>query len=90
MENRNIIWNNIETSKPLAFETGEWDGKKSREILVFTKNMKYHIAVMYEGILDGHEFFDFYDQRDFEIQNVTHWAEINFPLTIVTKNQYGK
>jgi hypothetical protein len=35
---------------------------------------------MYEGVLDGSEFCDFYDQKDFEIKNVEYWTEIDSPF----------
>jgi hypothetical protein len=34
---------------------------------------------MYEGILDGTEFCEFYDDRDWEIKNVEYWIEIEKP-----------
>ncbi len=72
-----MIWKDINKEKPLAYRDGDWDGKKSDLILVCTMGRKYHVAVMYEGILDGSEFCDFYDDRDFEIHNVKFWAEID-------------
>ena len=75
-----MIWNNIKDKKPLAYKTGCWDGKKSDKILVCTVGGKYHIAEMYEGILDGKEFCDFYDDRDWDISNVVFWAEIDSPF----------
>jgi hypothetical protein len=39
-----------------------------------------HVARCYGGYLDGSEFLDFYDHRDFEIEgNITHW--MNLPST---------
>jgi hypothetical protein len=75
-----MIWYNVINSNPLATETGGWDGKRSDKILVFTRNRKYHVARMYNVIMDGHQTFDFYDDSDFEIQHVTHWIEIDGPL----------
>ena len=75
-----IIWNKIKERKPLAYKTGLFDGKKSDKVLVTEQYGKYHIAEMYEGFLDGSEFCDFYDDRDFEIKDVEYWAEINSPF----------
>jgi len=75
-----MIWNDVSKRKPLATKTGCWDGKKSDEILVYTRNQQYHVAVMYHVIMDGIESFDFYDDRDFEIQNVLYWTEIDCPF----------
>ena len=60
--------------------TGGWDGKKSDKILVCTRSGQYHVAVMYHVKMDGSESFDFYDDRDFEIQNVQYWTEIDRPF----------
>ena len=35
---------------------------------------------MYEGVLDGSEFCDFYDKNDFEVKNVEYWTEIDSPF----------
>ena len=75
-----MIWHNLANKKPLAYKTGGWEGRKSDKILVCTMGGKYHVAEMYEGILDGNEFCDFYDDRDFEIQNVKYWTEIDRPF----------
>jgi hypothetical protein len=75
-----MLWTNINNKRPLAYQTGSWDGKKSDKVLVCTLCGKYYVAEMYEGILDGSEFFDFYDNRDFEIKNVAFWTEIYSPF----------
>lgn len=75
-----MIWYKIENRKPIATESGCWDGLKSSKILVATRSMTIHIVEMYEGILDGSEFCNFYDDRDFEIENVILWAEIDSPF----------
>ena len=75
-----MLWYKIENKKPIASERGCWDGLKSDKILVATRSRKIHIAEMYEGILDGSEFRTFYDDRDFEIENVILWAEIDSPF----------
>ena len=82
-----MIWNKIEDIKPLAYMTGGWDGKKSDRVLVRTQNGKYYVAEMYEGVLDGSKFFDFYDHYGFEISNVTFWAEIEFPSENKNENK---
>lgn len=75
-----MLWYKIKDRKPIATESGCWDGLKSGKILVATRNKTIHVAEMYEGILDGHEFCNFYDDRDFEIDNVVMWAEIDEPF----------
>jgi hypothetical protein len=73
-------WKNIKDRKPHAYQIGHWDGKKSDEVLVCTRSGEFHVAVMYHVIMDGSESFDFYDSRDFDIQNVEYWTEIDRPL----------
>ena len=75
-----MVWYKIEVKPPIATETGDWDGKKSDKILVATRNKKMHIAEMYEGTMDGSHFRNFYDDRDFEIENVILWAELDVPF----------
>ena len=75
-----MIWYKLKEKRPLAYKTGLFDGKKSDKVLVADQYGKYHIAEMYEGVLDGSAFCDFYDQKDFEIKNVEYWTEIDSPF----------
>lgn len=75
-----MIWYELKQKKPLAYKTGLFDGKKSDKVLVADGSGTYHIAEMYEGILDGFEFCNFYDRNDFEIINVKFWTEISRPF----------
>lgn len=72
-----MIWIDITQRKPIAYESGNWDGLRSSKVLVCTLARTYHVAVMYEGVMDGSEFCDFYDDNDFEIMNVKWWTEID-------------
>ena len=74
-----MTWNDASKIKPLAYKVGGWDGRKSDKVLVCTFGGKFHVAEMYEGILDGSEFCDFYDDRDFYIPNVRYWTNIDEP-----------
>lgn len=75
-----MIWYNIKNKKPLAYKSGGWDGEKNDKILVYTLTRRYYVVEMYKVILDGSEFCDFYDDRDFEIENVAFWTEIDSPF----------
>ena len=75
-----MVWYKIENKKPIASESGDWDGLRSNKILVCTMNKNIYIAVMYEGTLDGSVFCEFYDDKDFAIQNIVLWTEINTPF----------
>ncbi len=43
-----MIWYKIENKKPIAYKTGNWDGKKSDKLLVSTLNGGCHVAEMYD------------------------------------------
>jgi hypothetical protein len=73
-------WNNVKNKKPIAAESGDWDGLRSDKVLVCDKYGTYHIAVMYEGFLDGSDFCDFFDNHDFEVKDVVFWLEIKAPF----------
>lgn len=75
-----MIWHKLKDKKPLTYKSGGWEGLKSDKILVCTMSGKFHVAEMYEGILDGSEFCDFYDMNDFQINNVAYWTEIDNPF----------
>jgi hypothetical protein len=75
-----MLWYKLENKKPIATESGDWDGLKSDKVLVATRMQTMHIATMYVGTMDGSQFMDFYDDRDFEIKHVTMWAEIDNPF----------
>lgn len=75
-----MIWHELKNNKPLAYESGYWDGLKSDKVLVATKDKTITVAVMYEGILDGCSFCDFYDINDFELDHVIYWAKIDSPF----------
>lgn len=70
------VWKDIEKEKPIATETGDWDGRKSGRILVIGESNIPEIGTMYEGIMDGNKFCDFYDDNDYEIKGVRLWTEI--------------
>lgn len=69
-------WIKLADKKPSAYQSGAWDGLKSDEILVLTNTGRMYLAVMYEASMDGSYFCEFYDVRDYEVKDITHWAEI--------------
>lgn len=72
-------WRNIEKTKPICYKTGDWDGKKSDEILISDFNGKFHVVTCYETILQGEKIYDFYDSNDYEVGNFLLWTEIPEP-----------
>lgn len=73
MEN---FWNLVEEKKPNSYKTGHWDGRMSDDILFSDKDGLCFVGTCYQGILDGSEYCCFYDKNDFDIPNITHWANI--------------
>jgi len=73
MEN---FWKKVSEQKPYSYKTGHWDGKMSDEIMFVDESGIYYVGKCYQGVMDGSEFCDFADQNDFEVENVTHWANI--------------
>lgn len=71
-----ICWVDIDKEKPLAYETGEWDGKRTDFLLITTNSGDVAIARGYIGFMDGSIFCDFYDKHDYEKANVKYWAEL--------------
>jgi hypothetical protein len=70
-------WVSVNDRTPHAWESGNWDGKRSDKVLCQDSKGEYHIAEVYEGTLDGSRFVNWYDSRDYEIDNVVKWKEIN-------------
>ena len=70
------FWKLIEEQKPHSYKSGHWDGLMSDTILFMDRNGIYYVGVCYQGFMDGSEFCCFADQNDFEIENVTHFANI--------------
>jgi hypothetical protein len=73
-------WISVEDRLPIATETGNWDGKRTGLVLIYTLSGKYATARMYTGVLDGEEFIDWYTANDDYILNViTHWQPLPQP-----------
>ena len=72
-------WFDIEKHKPLAWETGEWDGSRTDFMLVFTNKNEIFKARAYENIIGATNSLDWYDERDNDIKGiVTHWQKLPF------------
>jgi hypothetical protein len=71
----------LKDRKPNCWESGDWDGKKSSPLLVYTSKGEYQVATAYSGTMDGSRFLNFYDKNDYEIEAITHWIFLpDFPL----------
>lgn len=72
-----MSWINTENQKPLCYQEGIWDGKKSDEVLCEDFFGNRYLAICYEGTMDGSYFFDWYDKNDFLIsKNIRRWIKI--------------
>lgn len=74
---RDNQWISIHDRKPRCTENGSWDGLKSERFIGKDSNGFYHVATMYEGIMDGNYFYNFYDDNDFEVFDIVLWKPIN-------------
>ena len=75
-----MLWYKLKDKAPIAYEKGGWDGLRSDKILVGTRGHKIEVVRMYEGIIDGHKYQNFYDENDCEVKDVILWAEIDDPF----------
>ena len=69
-------WIPVGERLPLCYKIGEFDGMKSEQILVKTKDGNCETAFCYSGMSGNNKFYDFYDSIDFEIKDVIEWREI--------------
>lgn len=79
--NFTMVWNKMSSeNRPMATESGCWDGLRTDRLLVCTRFGNFHVVRMYEGVLDGLEFCDFYEEDGTQIDNVTAWVDIDTPF----------
>ena len=71
-------WISVEEKHRLrCYEKGNWDGAKSDLLLLKDKDGLIQTGYAYSGIMDGSEFTEYYNTRDFEIMHVTHFRNLN-------------
>jgi hypothetical protein len=70
------FWKKLSEQKPISTQSGQWDGLKSEQILCCDDKGFFFVAICYQGVMDGNEFCNFYDENDFDVENVVYWAEI--------------
>lgn len=74
---QNNEWISIHKRTPLTYEAGNWDGRRSDNVLVECRDEKYHVCKAYEGTLDGHYFLEFWNDRDMQVTNIIKWKYIH-------------
>jgi len=57
-------WKYTDKSKPHVYESGNWDGKRSDEVVAEDVNGKKYVARIYSGAMDGSEFLEWVDSND--------------------------
>lgn len=72
-----MLFIDIKKEKPIATEIGDWDGKRCTNILVATMSGQFDVATVYCDIINGKEYYTFYDKYDHEIHNVAYWCYID-------------
>lgn len=87
-------WISVKKQKPICWETGDWDGKRSDLVLCIDKKGEKYLAKCYEGTMDGSHFFEWYDKNDFELQvEITRWCasdDLQVEINIKSKlNEIG-
>lgn len=70
------FWNKLSDKKPICYKKGHWDGKVSDRILINDSEGYVYLGTCYEGEDESGYFCVFYDDDEWEIENVTHWAYI--------------
>jgi hypothetical protein len=69
-------WKYTEKQLPITYKTGDWDGKKSDEVIAEDADGKKYIAVLYSGFMDGSEFNDWYTNDDWCLSRIVRWFSI--------------
>ena len=70
-------WISTEERKPLAYATGNWDGKNSDQVIAEDKTGKRYLAHFCEGTMDGSKYEDWYDSHDYSINEpIVRWLAI--------------
>lgn len=67
-------WIKTEEQLPFTWETGDWDGKRSNQVLVKDEKGEHFVATYYEF---PHGDTEWYDRDDFSLRyKVVMWMEI--------------
>jgi len=62
---------------PIACESGDWDGKRSEEVVAVDEYGVKHIARVYAGAMGGNDLVDWVDQNDDMIDaRIVKWIYI--------------
>lgn len=69
-------WIPVTEELPFAYETGNWDGKRSDFVLAKNIHGKVFIARTYQGFIDGFNFCDFVDYNDTVMSHIIEWRPV--------------
>lgn len=65
---KTLEWFLTKDSKPHTYKTGNWDGKNSDQVVAMDNKGKIYIAHFCQGVMDGSEFEEWYDNHDWLIE----------------------
>ncbi len=70
-------WINTKENTPITYKTGDFDGKNSDPVLVVDNDCKISIAYLCEGFMDGSEFSDWYDEKEYLLDKIPiYWMPL--------------
>ena len=71
-------WKYVENNeKPLAYATGDWDGKNSDQIIAEDEKGEIHVAYFCEGTMDGSTYEIWYDKHEYLINvPIVRWLTL--------------
>src|SRR5690606_39837009 len=75
-------WVSVKDRLPMAWEVGNWDGKRTDEVLIRKTGDRYTIGRLYTGVLDGRVFTDWIEGKEewgIDSGEVTHWQPLPQP-----------
>ncbi len=78
-------WNKVEDRLP---ELNEWG--ESEELLVLEGGINPYIARLYDDDINEYEWRETISDNFLTIENVTHWAEIELPRSLLVRDYIAK
>lgn len=72
-----MVWTKVSDNAPTTYMTGDFDGKKSDDVLVVMPDGSIKIAALYAGTMDGHDFMEWTDDRLYIMDETpVYWMKI--------------
>lgn len=71
-------WIPIDEELPLPYEKVDWDGLRSDYVIAKDSSGEWHKAQIYQGVIDGIEFVDWYSNTGWQLINIVSWRPIEY------------